>query len=106
MRINRKKPTLRAHLTTEQLWYFMIGGDSPFESEDAEREAWDRSRGKIIEDLGYLVRPDAWWKFDAPGPKLQGESDIEALERFGVLSVEEKRILAGQRRAACRVEDR
>ncbi len=76
-------------------WELLIGpgGRSAFASDAARRAAWQAHREEILKrwEHGYPgMRPSAWWRYDAPEPRLENERDAEALERLGLLSDEER----------------
>lgn len=53
----------------------------PFESDEAERAAWEKNKDFILERIGPGARPFAWLKFEGKEPKLKGETDPDYLTR-------------------------
>ncbi|HET8903655.1 MAG TPA: hypothetical protein VFN16_06655 [Saccharospirillum sp.] len=54
---------------------------------------WQRHREKII--AAWIIeypgtRPYAWWKFDAPGPREENETEYTYLARHALLTESEK----------------
>ena len=98
------------------LWSRTVQGD--FESERDAREAWEEHREMLMgfwlqspedftwpdgwngwnasEPRGPGTRPDAWWRFDAPEPKPEDETETEYLKRHGLLAEEELAWLEAQ----------
>ena len=70
------------------------------------REAWETVRedsffdqffpDRADDDVSFTPgdRPAAWWQFSTPGRKREDESDVEALERWGLLTEREREALA------------
>ena len=57
------------------------------------REAWEKHRENILTQwiaANPGTRPWAWWKFDAPEPRPEGEGEADYLGRLGLLTDLEK----------------
>jgi len=72
--------------------------DEPgFESEQEEREAWERHREALLAECAAerpaRWRPAAWWKYEAPEPRNKDEPEAEQLARLGLLTPEERALL-------------
>ncbi len=81
----------------------------PFKDEEHRRQLWAEHREQLLaykfgftmdEKLGPRepgTRPAAWWNYEAPGPRLPGETQPEALDRMGLLSDDERKAIARAR---------
>ncbi len=60
-----------------------------FRSNKERRRYWQEHRDKLLQVVNQGTRPQAWWDYEAPGPKLPDEGEWEALARLGCLTPEE-----------------
>lgn len=98
-RLRRRGHIIRDSLTDQQEWNLLIG-DFPnaFHSEQARREAWVRHRHEF--SMNDLTRPAAWWDYDSPEPRNRQEKSHIQLDRLGMLTESERRLLESERRHA------
>jgi hypothetical protein len=108
--IKRRRRVQRGNtLTTEQEFELILGpngelfGDSSkgsaFESEHERRLAWAEHAERLIGVCNPTMRPWAWWQYDSAEKQPRpGESEPAALERMGVLTAKEQRLLAARER--------
>lgn len=91
----------RGELNREQGIELLIGpgGESDFTSEAEVRQAWRERREELLATIPPFRRPWAWWEYEAPGPLLWiNEPEENYLERHGLLTAQEKTMLARSRR--------
>ena len=62
-----------------------------FDSEEAERAAWERSRDRMLAHYRHGRRPAAWWRYDAPaGLRFDHDCEQSTLYEAGLLGEEER----------------
>jgi hypothetical protein len=76
-------------LSDAEEWFLLIGGESPFPSEQAEREAWMKHRDRLM----ALLPPDGhgygWLLFDGGGLLPEDEGSVyKALRRIDRIDAE------------------
>jgi hypothetical protein len=70
-------------------WYF---NDTPY-----AEDLWHDLKPVIMRDFIKAHpgrRPWAWWQWDAPEPRREGEAEDDYLARHGLLTESEKRAMA------------
>ncbi len=119
----RTKRKMEGDLTDDQRaslqWGFCIFGDDararrlpnpdfPWSDEAEMRAVWKLHRDDFLRWQYGLdetrrrprpagTRPHGWWRFDSPGPRLDGESELDALRRLGALRPDEEEALKSDR---------
>jgi hypothetical protein len=64
-----------------------------FDSRAELEAAWWRHRDELLASVNATTRPAAWWALEFKGERKPGERDWQALERLGMLTDEEKRLV-------------
>jgi hypothetical protein len=102
-RVSRRLKRRRAGYTTAHLFQLLCGHDffsDAFSRDlDAMREAWPLLRDGVFQLLAkrraagqsVRLRPWAWWQFEAPGQAGDGETELAALARLGLLTADERK---------------
>lgn len=78
----------------------------PFHDAAHRRALWVQFRDVLMqgEPVGFTLqegfepapgwRPDGWWSYESPSPRLPGESQVDALRRMGLLTEAEEQAIA------------
>ena len=94
-----RRPVMTGDLTKDQERDLVWGrGRSAFSTDKARRDCWAKNRAGLIDRLiarhpGY--RPDAWWEYESPTPRLCRTLGHEAprfLYEAGLLTTKEQAV--------------
>jgi len=93
-RNRRRRDRRQDELTPEQDLDLICGEAMGAFGSPKEREAaWETHKNELLASTTPGFRPQAWWDFEGYSKLSDDEDDSVALERLGVLTPEEKRIL-------------
>ncbi|HKX00130.1 MAG TPA: hypothetical protein VJN43_20490 [Bryobacteraceae bacterium] len=88
---NKRRATTRLNL--EQYLELLLGpkgAASSFDAEESRRRAWHEHAAELTPLVDPGSRPWAWWKYDAPEPRLPREAQTAYLLRCGLLTEKER----------------
>ncbi len=66
--------------------------EEPFRDAGHRRAVWDTHGAAIVRDYVQKYpgrRPSAWWLYEKPEPRVEGETDPAYLRRLGLLGLDE-----------------
>jgi hypothetical protein len=68
-------------------------GTAVFDTREDYERAWWFHRDALIAGVNRCFRPDAFWQIEHQSERKPGERDWQALERLGLLTLEEKHLV-------------
>ena len=91
-RVRRRGHGRKCELAEPEFWELLLGPGSvsAFTTESDRRAAWFAHRDALLDAVNPGTRPQGWWDYESPGPRLRDEPEADALFRLACLSPEEE----------------